>query len=81
VLQPGIERNSSDLAGYFRALITVECFVWQGTAGLNPSVRGAPEITDVNNIYLERGQLTVARLGRGYAWFDTGTHESVLEAA
>jgi glucose-1-phosphate thymidylyltransferase len=47
---------------------------------LKPSARGELEITDVNNTYLRRGQLNVARMGRGYAWFDTGTHEDLLEA-
>jgi glucose-1-phosphate thymidylyltransferase len=48
---------------------------------LTPSPRGELEITDLNNLYLRRGQLRVARLGRGYAWFDTGTHDHLLEAA
>ena len=59
---------------YDRDIVTV-------AGSIKPSARGELEITDVNRAYLKAGKLSVERLGRGYAWFDTGTHDSLIEAS
>ena len=58
-----------------------DLYVEEIAAGLKPSPRGELEITDLIQVYLERGQLRVEQMGRGVAWLDAGTHESLLQAA
>ena len=58
-----------------------DCHVCDLAAQLEPSSRGELEITDLNSLYLARGELELKQLGRGMAWLDTGTHDSLMEAA
>jgi glucose-1-phosphate thymidylyltransferase len=61
-------------------LYVYDCRVVDIARTLTPSARGELEITDLNRTYLQAGELNVARMGRGYAWLDAGTHDSSLEA-
>ena len=75
--KPSVPRSKWAVTGlyfYDNDVVTI-------AADIKPSARGELEISDVNRCYLERGDLRVERLGRGFAWFDAGTHDSLIEAA
>ncbi len=75
--KPGAPRSNYAVTG----LYFYDAQAPEFAAELTPSARGELEITDLNRRYLDQGRLTLERMGRGYAWLDTGTHESLLQAS